>query len=303
LTNWKDRAGRTDEPAPAARRLRTSGERRHDLARDGVELVLDRLFRPRHWARRLAVATGLQRTNIEVDRLLVPVHRRVGAPPLRIAFASDFHAGATTDVRVLEAACEAIAAEAPDVLLLGGDFVTTRAGYIDQLAPLLADIPAPVGKFGVFGNHDLRSNVTILREYLEPAGVRMLENEVVGLAEPYGDVSILGLDDPIWGSPEYREMPGRGVRIVLMHAPDGLITLGDRHFDLALCGHTHGGQIKLGGIRPYMPHGKLSRDFAAGLYRLGPEGTRALVVSHGVGCSTVPVRLGARPQVHILTLG
>jgi predicted MPP superfamily phosphohydrolase len=52
-----------------------------------------------------------------------------------------------------------------------------------------------------------------------------------------------------------------------------------------------------------MPHGKLSRDFSAGLYRLGPDGNRALVVSHGVGCSTVPFRIGASPQVHILTVG
>jgi predicted MPP superfamily phosphohydrolase len=293
---------RPDESGPARRR-RTGGERRHDLARDGLELVLDRLFRHRHWAARLAVAARLQRTDIEVDRLLVPVDRPVGAPPLRIAFASDFHAGATTHRRVLEAACTAIADERPDLLLLGGDFVTTRAGYIDQLAPLLADIPAPLGKFAVFGNHDVRANLGVLRRDLGAAGIRVLENEVVSLPEPHRDVSILGLDDPIWGQPEYREMPQASVRIVLMHAPDGLITVGDRHFDLALCGHTHGGQIAIGGLKPYMPQGRLSRDFAAGLYRLGPDGERALIVSHGVGCSTVPIRLGARPQVHLLTLG
>jgi uncharacterized protein len=265
--------------------------------------VLDRLFRPRHWAARLAVAAGLQRAEIQVDRVVLPVRRRNGVPPLRIAFASDFHAGATTDERVLEAACVAIAAENPDILLLGGDFVTTRAGYIDQLAPLLAAIPARLGKFGVLGNHDVRSNVGILRKNLEAAGVHILENHVVRLAGQHTDVSILGLADPIWGKPEYREMPDDGVRIVLMHAPDGLITIGENHFDLALCGHTHGGQISLAGIRPYMPHGKLSRRYAAGLYRLGEEGERTLVVSHGVGCSTVPIRVGARPQVHLLTVG
>ena len=265
--------------------------------------MLDRLFRPAHWAARLAFATRLQGANIEIHRASVPVTRPSGAPPLRIAFASDFHAGATTDARVLEAACAAIAAEKPDVLLLGGDFVTTRAGYIDQLAPLLATIPAPLGKFGVFGNHDLRSNVDILRKYLEPARVRILSNEVIRLDAPHADVSILGLDDPIWGRPEHREMPDDGVRVVLMHAPDGLLTIGDRHFDLAICGHTHGGQITLGGVRPYMPHGKLSRKYGAGVYQLGPDGNRALVVSHGVGCSTLPVRLGVRPQVHVLTVG
>lgn len=265
--------------------------------------MLDRLFRPGHWAVRLAAATGLQRTSVDVDRIPVRVKRPSGAAPLRIAFASDFHAGATTHIRLFEAACEAIAAEKPDILLLGGDFVTTRAGYIDQLSPLLADIPAPLGKFGVFGNHDVRSNVGVLRRYLDKAGVRILDNEVVTLPDPHSDVAILGLDDPIWGDPEYREMPDGKIRIVLMHAPDGLITLGDRHFDLALCGHTHGGQIALGRIRPYLPHGKLSRDFAAGLYRLGDRNERHLIVSHGVGCSTLPIRVGPGPQVHIVTLG
>jgi predicted MPP superfamily phosphohydrolase len=231
------------------------------------------------------------------------VARRTGRPPLRIAFASDFHAGATTHPRMLEEACAAIAAEKPDILLLGGDFVTTRAGYIDQLAPLLASIHAPLGKFGVFGNHDRRANLTVLSRALEEAGVRMLVNETLMLPEPYGDVALLGLDDPIWGAPKYPEALDARVRIVLMHAPDGLITVGDRHFDLALCGHTHGGQITVAGIRPYMPHGKLSREYAGGLYRLGEDGDRALIVSNGVGCSTVPVRLGVPAQVHLITLG
>jgi uncharacterized protein len=298
-----DRGGRGDEAAGRARRRRTSGERRDDLARDGLELLLDRIFRPGHWASRLAIATRLQSANIEVERLLVPVRRRAGAAPLRVAFASDFHAGATTDPRVLEAACAAIADEKPDVLLLGGDFVTTRAGYIDQLAPLLASIPASLGKFGVFGNHDRRANRGVLSRALEAAGVRMLVNETATLPDPHGDVTLLGLDDPIRGSPSYRNMPEGAVRIVLMHAPDGLMTLGDRHFDLAVCGHTHGGQISVGGVKPYLPHGKLSREYPGGLYRIGAAGDRALVVSRGVGCSTVPVRMGARAQVHLLTVG
>ncbi len=249
------------------------------------------------------MATRLQSATIEVDRLLVPVRRQTTASPIRIAFASDFHAGATTDIRVLQAACAAITAEKPDVLLLGGDFVTTRAGYIDQLAPLIAEIPAPLGKFGVFGNHDRRANRAVLAKALEGAGVRMLVNETATLPDPHSDITILGVDDPIRGVPEYCEMPNECIRIVLMHAPDGLMTLGDRHFDLALCGHTHGGQITVGGVKPYLPHGKLSREYAGGLYRLGEEGNRALVVSRGVGCSTVPVRMGATAQVHLLTVG
>lgn len=286
-------------------RRATGGERRDDLARDTLEMVLDRVFRPGRWAARASYAARLQGARpIEVDRLLIPVERSSAAPPLRVAFASDFHAGSTTDLRVLQAACEAIIDEKPDVLLLGGDFVTTRARDIIELAPLIAAIPAPLGKFGVFGNHDRRANRAELARELAGAGVRMLVNEVAGLGAPHDDVSIIGLDDPIRGNPQYQDPENpAAVSIVLMHAPDGLMTVGDRHFDLALCGHTHGGQITVGPLKPYLPHGKLSREYPGGLYRMGPDGDRPLVVSRGVGCSTIPVRVGARAQVHVITIG
>lgn len=267
-------------------------------------MVLDQVFRPLRWASRLAYGAGLQSARpIQVERLLVPLARAGAAPPLRIGFASDFHAGATTDPRVLEDAFAALAAEKPDLLLLGGDFVTTRARYVDELAPFIAAVDAPLGKFGVFGNHDRRANRGYLARALEAAGVHMLVNEAVRLAAPHDDVTIVGLDDPIRGDPKYPEAADTAVNIVLMHAPDGMMTLGDRHFDLAVCGHTHGGQITLGAIKPYLPHGKLSREYPGGLFRLGKQGERALVVSRGVGCSTVPVRFGATAQVHLFTLG
>ena len=186
--------------------------------------------------------------------------------------------------------------------MLGGDFVTTRAGYIDHLAPLIAGIDAPLGKFGVFGNHDRRANRAVLTKALSAAGVRMLVNESVTLGGPHGDVSVVGLDDPIRGDPEYPNLVTTPVRIVLMHAPDGLFTVGERTFDVALCGHTHGGQISIGGVKPYLPRGRLSRRYAGGLYQVGRGSKRLLVVSRGVGCSTVPVRIGAPPQIHVLTV-
>jgi uncharacterized protein len=265
-------------------------------------MILDGLFHPRQWASRLALRTGLQSSKIEIDRVAFPVSGSSG-PPLRIAFASDFHAGATTNRRVLEAACEAIASEKPDVLLLGGDFVTTRAGYIDHLAPLIAAIPAPLGKFGVFGNHDRRANRDVLTRALEKAGVQMLCNESVTLPAPYGHVAIIGLDDPVRGHPEFPVGIRAPLQIVLMHSPDGILYLDDHPFDLALCGHTHGGQIVIGGVKPYMPDGKLSRAYAGGIYRIGDDAQRTLLVSRGVGCSTIPIRLGARPQIHLLAVG
>lgn len=291
---------------PTVERREKSGERRDDGARRTLEMILDRIFRPRHWAANASYAAGLQSGRpVEVERLLVPLSRPASAPPLRVAFASDFHAGATTSQRVLADACAALDALRPDVLLLGGDFVTVRARYIHDLAPLLAEVHAPLGKFAVFGNHDLRANRGMLTKALEDAGVRVLVNESVRLPAPHDDITIVGLDDPIRGAPRGEILDDASAsRIVLMHAPDGLLAIGDRHFDLAVCGHTHGGQIALPwGAMPYLPYGKLSRKHPVGLYRLGPKGNRALLVSRGVGCSTVPVRLCSPAQVHLFTLG
>jgi uncharacterized protein len=247
----------------------------------------------------------------------VTAPRPVGAAPLRVGFASDFHAGPTTAPTVLRDACDALAAARLDILLLGGDFVSVRARYIGPLARMIEDIPAPLGKFGVLGNHDLRANVEQVVDALEHVGVELLTNRARRLADPHGDVTVVGLDDPIHGDPDAAEAFGdadetggagaanaAGTRLLLMHAPDGLLHTGDCDFAIAMAGHTHGGQIRLPWGGPIVvPSGRLSRRYVAGLYPLDNGGApRALLVSHGVGCSTVPVRLFARPQVHIVTL-
>ena len=259
-------------------------------------MMLDRFFRPKRWASRLFYALGLQTARpVRIDEHVLQVARAPGAPPLRVAFATDFHAGATTSDNVLVDACAALERIQADVLLLGGDFVSVRGDDIHVLAGL--------GKFAVFGNHDLRANQRIIAQALDKAGVELLVNETVRLPEPHDDVTITGLDDPIRGTPRGEILDNAaGVRILLMHAPDGLLTVGDRHFDLAVAGHTHGGQITFGGLMPYLPYGKLSREYAVGLYRLGAEQNRTFIVSRGVGCSTVPVRAGSPAEVHVITL-
>jgi len=286
------------EPSPGTR------DRRVERSRRTIEFAIDAVIRPGSWAAKIAYELGLQgrvrsRTHrFDVGRLA----RDAVRPTLRVAFAADFHAGATTDERLLSDACRALAAFAPDLLLLGGDVVSVRASYIDRLSPLLASIHAPLGKLAVLGNHDLRADrATVLRGLCD-AGVRVLENEPVRLAEPFDDVSICGISDATRGSPrpDLAMDHATGTRVVLMHSPEALRAIGDRAFDLALCGHTHGGQIALPGGTPIvMSGGDLNRRYASGLFDVGGDPPRRLLVTNGVGCSTAPVRLFAPPEVHL----
>jgi uncharacterized protein len=89
---------------------------------------------------------------------------------------------------------------------------------------------------------------------------------------------------------------------VLMHAPANLLDLAGKHFDLALCGHTHGGQIALPGGTPLRASmGPLSRTYSRGRFRMDHGGT--LVVSVGLGCTTLPLRLNCEPEIILCSIG
>ncbi|MFN2564044.1 MAG: metallophosphoesterase [Gemmatimonadaceae bacterium] len=235
----------------------------------------------------------------------IRIERWARGRPLRLVFASDFHAGPVTHPELLNEASRAIAGGKPDLLLLGGDFISPHARYIDGLADRLRQIDAPLGKFAVLGNHDLYADDEHIVARLAGAGVRTLNNESVRLPAPFDEIYVCGLDDPTVGSPDAQAAlrGADGVRIVLMHSPEGLLSLRDYRFDVAFCGHTHGGQVALPGGRPlWMPGGPLNRMYAHGTHALPDHGHATLIVSRGIGCSGVPVRLFARPEVHLCTL-
>jgi uncharacterized protein len=226
------------------------------------------------------------------------------SPPLTAAFASDFHAGPTTDPEVLRRACTALRAAQPDVLLLGGDFVSLDLRQIDWLAPLLGSIPAPLGRLAVLGNHDRWNGADHIVGALEAAGIEVLTNRNRRLAPPFDNIWVCGLDDFVSGIPDARTAfaGAQGARVVLMHAPANLLNLRDERFDAAFCGHTHGGQIAWPSGAPItVAPGPLSRAYNRGRFRMGHGGT--LVVSVGLGCSTLPLRLNSAPEVIVCRLG
>jgi predicted MPP superfamily phosphohydrolase len=233
-------------------------------------------------------------------RIVVP---RPGRPPLRIGFVSDLHLGPLTAPRLLEAAFERLAEEAPNVLVLGGDYVflEATAAKADFVTRLVARVPAAT-KVAVLGNHDLWTDHALLETALERGGARVLVNQALRLPPPHDDVALVGLDDPWTGEPDpqraFAEAGDAAVRIAVVHAPEGYPFVRGRGAALMLCGHTHGGQIA-GPRGPLIVHGPLGRRWPAGLYRV--DGL-PLFVSRGIGAVEIPLRLYAPPDVGIFTV-
>lgn len=226
-----------------------------------------------------------------------------GVRSLRIAFASDLHAGPTTHPSLLDEAFARLAAAEADVILLGGDYVFLHAEYIDAIADRVRKLAPPLGIFAVMGNHDLWADDAFIARALTRAGARVLVNERVRLPSPFGHVTLAGLDDPWTGVRPRRPLfdGGDGVRVVLVHAPEAMLYLHDEPFELALCGHTHGGHVALPGEIPILVPGPLSRRYAGGRYELSEN--RTLVVSRGVGATEVALRTFADPDVLVVELG
>lgn len=251
----------------------------------------------------LSYRCGLHgRLGVTRHTLALPAPQRLPRP-LKIAFASDFHAGPPTHPAIFADLFASIAAEAPDVLLLGGDYVSGPAANVAALCPALAACRPPLGKFAVLGNHDLSTDDAEIARLFEAAGVQVLVNRAVALPAPFDSVCVCGMDDPWTGEPDGAATfaGAAATRILLMHAPDGLLMLDGQRYDLGFAGHTHGGQIALRDGTPLvMPSGPLSRPYHYG--RFPVRGNGELIVSRGVGCSGIPVRINAAPELVICTV-
>jgi predicted MPP superfamily phosphohydrolase len=223
--------------------------------------------------------------------------------PLVLAFASDFHAGPTTHPEAFATLARELSELRPDVLLLGGDYVTGAATNVHTLSEVLSSWDPPLGKYGVLGNHDLWTDDEHIKRHLMSVGVNVLVNSNRPLPAPFNCVSICGIDDPWTGRADVaRTFAGAGaIRIFLTHSPDGLLLLGDERFDIGLAGHTHGGQVALpGGIPILSAGGPLARTYGRGRFEIAGNGS--LIVSRGVGCSNLPIRINADPELVVCIL-
>lgn len=238
--------------------------------------------------------------------------------PLRAAFLTDLHYGLYVGAGQVRGWVDAANAERPDVVLLGGDFLDTRTDA--DPAPLLTELSrlrAPLGAYGVWGNHDYGSFGRYAPRWRGPArrdwpqrqrdmtqafaaaGVTLLRDEGRAARE---DLWVGGVDDFWFGQPDpARALAGAGERatLLLSHNPDILPELPGRA-GLALCGHTHGGQVRLPLIGAPMIPSRYGQRYAMG-WVTGAHATPAYV-SRGLGTSGVPFRNLCPPEVTLLTL-
>ncbi|HSC28464.1 MAG TPA: metallophosphoesterase [Vicinamibacterales bacterium] len=215
---------------------------------------------------------------------------------LRIGFLTDVHRSRTVGRELVDSAVRLIMSERPDLIVLGGDYVTWGdRRYVSEAADALAPLSAPHGVLAVLGNHDDDRDMPAA---LAARGFTVLRDERTGLTLRGEKLDVAGIR--YWTrrpSDIARVLHGASTTTMLLaHTPKRLIEAAALDVPLMLSGHTHGGQIVLPGLGAVA-----AREYPV-IYGKGRRDRTSIFVSRGVGTVYVPIRVNCPPEVALLTL-
>lgn len=203
----------------------------------------------------------------------------------------------------------------PDIIVLTGDLVDSRNTDISVAVALAQRAVKIAPCYYVTGNHESRiGELSQLLDGLVSARVTVLRNETAALERNGDKLTLLGLDDPAFRSDymvgdsgpvltaalEKLAAGDMEYTIALSHRPEWFSLYRDFGLDLVFCGHAHGGQFRLpfvGGI--VAPNQGFFPRYDAGVFT---EKDCFMVVSRGLGPSIIPLRIGNRPELVVVTL-
>ena len=220
----------------------------------------------------------------------------------RIAFLTDTHVASFMRRGLYREAVARTMQFDPDLVLLGGDFVTWERHIPLMAEVLLTDLNARDGVYAVLGNHDYWANADGVVAAMTVRGVRFIINRSVAIRRGDDAISLLGIDEVYRGKPDvdaaFARVDPRVPCIGLSHHPDIVDLLDGRKLDLLVCGHTHGGQIRFPFFGSVVVPSKHEGRYAAGFHRADDV---LLYVSRGIG-SVPPLRILCKPEVATFTL-
>ena len=268
----------------------------------------------------------------EPMRLIVKRHqvRPDGWPVgqrLRIAVLSDLHACRPwMDPARIRAIADRANQLQPDLIVLLGDYTASHRFVSGQVpsadwASALSGLAAPLGVYAILGNHDWWDDLSAQRRghgpvfaqtAMQRVGITVMENQAIRLRFGESGFWLAGLGDQLallpgrkYGRQGFQgreDVPATLAQltndepvIMLAHEPDIFPKLPDR-IALTLCGHTHGGQVRILRYSPVVPS-RFGNRYAYGHL---VEGSKHLVVSGGLGCSILPVRFGVPPEITLV---
>jgi predicted MPP superfamily phosphohydrolase len=251
----------------------------------------------------------------------------------KIAFLSDTHLGHYLSTSYLKKIVAQVNSETPDLIILGGDYIWREKSnlakafivfqeseyhslsgkklvekILEDTIEIFRELKAKDGVYGVLGNHDQwEVGPNVKKLFAEAQSSTILINEVAEISRGDSRLNILGVDDYWTGIPKvpasWRAPEAKSFNLLVAHNPDYISEIVERStpaFNLALCGHTHGGQIKLP-LFGSVIHNIYDARFIEGLVSLRPN-KQYVFTTRGIGTVELPFRYNCPPEIAIITL-
>lgn len=221
----------------------------------------------------------------------------------RITQITDVHHSRIVSLAQVHQVVELAQRTNPDLIVLTGDYTTAYRRYIEPCAEALATLKAPEGVWAILGNHDHYTDPELTTRALEANHIAVLNNANTIIGRGPDAIQLAGIDDWSWAGTNWRRafygLDRQRPTILLSHQPRVLDFAEAQAASLILSGHTHGGQIRLPLVGAPARYAMEDLKYASGLFR---RGETQLYVSRGTGVIGLPVRLGARPEIAVLSL-
>ena len=252
-------------------------------------------------------ARFLEPNIIKIKRQRIKLDKK-GIKPFKIAVLADLHIGLFTKSWFLKRVIKKVNKLKPDLILIPGDFIHhLPENKIKDKFSCLKSLPAPA--LAILGNHDCgaRGEKDVsgeLERVLTDYGLKIIDNKIEEIKMKGQGIRIIGLSDIETRQPDYnliKNISENGINIVLTHNPDAVYEFPSYDVDLVVCGHTHGGQVR---IYPFYKYAyryiaRLKYDFDKG--RRDFKGTKVFITT-GVGLGGLPFRFLMPPVIDVLEI-
>lgn len=221
---------------------------------------------------------------------------------IKIVFLSDIHYYSGFSEDRLKNLVKMVNKLNPDIIILGGDYVLGSSKYIEPCFEELRNLKAPLGVFGVLGNHDHWEDAELTRQCMKKARIILIDNQSKWIYKNRKRIKIGGVGD-LWEDqqhiePTIKDVEEKNFAILISHNPDYVEEITTDKIDLVLSGHIHGGHITLFGLWAPISISKYGQKYRTGIVKTKHA---TVIISNGVG-NTIPIRFCARPDIYLIHL-
>jgi predicted MPP superfamily phosphohydrolase len=234
-------------------------------------------------------SVGTTAVSLPVDGLPAPFKG------FKIALLTDLHRSALVSEELIDRAVSQALAAKPDLVVLGGDYVTNfDQRFAGPAADVLSRLSAPAGVIAVLGNHDDERAVPAA---LSAKGIKVLREQRMRLDMGGASVDFIGISYWTRGAARIGALVDHeATPILVAHDPRRMAEAESLSIPLVLSGHTHGGQVV---VPPFGPINRFRFPITQGTLH---RNNTTLFVSRGVGTIYLPVRVNCPPEVAVITL-